>query len=156
MPSTAVDVSADSEGKAMDEPGRWVTKAEAAQELEMSLSTLDRKIRKGEIEVLREGRRVYVRMHGPELMSDEELLERTIANLDESERTSSELERERDEARQAASGSRDAYEEVTEAYRKERAEHGRTRQLALRLGLVAAALFVLLIISIVVSWLPLT
>ena len=140
----------------MDEPGRWVTKAEAAQELEMSLSTLDRKIRKGEIEVLREGRRVYVRMHGPELMSDEELLERTIANLDESERTSSELERERDEARQAASGSRDAYEEVTEAYRKERAEHGRTRQLALRLGLVAAALFVLLIISIVVSWLPLT
>ena len=140
----------------MDEPGRWVTKAEAAQELEMSLSTLDRKIRKGEIEVLREGRRVYVRMHGPELMSDEELLERTIANLDESERTSSELERERDEARQAASGSRDAYEEVTEAYRKERAEHGRTRQLALRLGLVAAALFVLLIISVVVTWLPLT
>ena len=140
----------------MDEPGRWVTKAEAAQELEMSLSTLDRKIRKGEIEVLREGRRVYVRMHGPELMSDEELLERTIANLDESERTASELERERDKARQAASGSRDAYEEVTEAYRKERAEHGRTRQLALRLGLVAAALFVLLIISIVVAWLPLT
>ena len=156
MPSTAVDVSADREVKAMDEPGRWVTKAEAAQELEMSLSTLDRKIRKGEIEVLREGRRVYVRMHGPELMSDEELLERTIANLDESERTSSELERERDEARQAASGSRDAYEEVTEAYRKERAEHGRTRQLALRLGLVAAALFVLLIISVVVTWLPLT
>ena len=140
----------------MDEPGRWVTKAEAAQELEMSLSTLDRKIRKGEIEVLREGRRVYVRMHGPELMSDEELLERTIANLDESERTSSELERERDEARQAASGSRDAYEEVTEAYRKERAEHGRTGQLALRRGLVAAALFVLLIISVVVTWLPLT
>ena len=140
----------------MDEPGRWVTKAEAAQELEMSLSTLDRKIRKGEFEVLREGRRVYVRMHGPELMSDEELLERTIANLDESERTSSELERERDEARQAASGSRDAYEEVTEAYRKERAEHGRTRQLALRLGLVAAALFVLLIVSVVVTWLPLT
>ena len=140
----------------MDEPGRWVTKAEAAQELDMSLSTLDRKIRKGELEVLREGRRVYVRMHGPELMSDEELLERTIANLDESERTASELERERDEARQAASGSRDAYEEVTEAYRKERAEHGMTRQLALRLGLVAAALFVLLIISVVVTWLPLT
>ena len=140
----------------MDEPGRWVTKAEAAQELEMSLSTLDRKIRKREIEVLREGRRVYVRMHGPELMSDEELQERTIANLDESERTASESERERDEARQATSGSRDAYEEVTEAYRKERAEHGRTRQLALRLGLVAAALLVLLIVSVVVSWLPLT
>ena len=40
----------------MDEPIRWVTKAEAAEELEISLSTLDRKIRKGEIEVVREGR----------------------------------------------------------------------------------------------------
>ena len=34
----------------MDEPVRWVTKAEAAEELEVSLSTLDRKIRMGEIE----------------------------------------------------------------------------------------------------------
>ena len=62
----------------MDEPVRWVTKAEAAQELEVSLSTLDRKIRRGEIEVVREGRRVYVRMHGPEYLSDDELLRRTI------------------------------------------------------------------------------
>ena len=48
----------------MDEPVRWVTKAEAAEELEVSLSTLDRKIRKGEVEVRREGRRVYVLMEG--------------------------------------------------------------------------------------------
>ena len=48
----------------MDEPICWVTKAEAAEELEISLSTLDRKIRNGEVEVAREGRRVYVRMHG--------------------------------------------------------------------------------------------
>ena len=41
----------------MDEPVRWVTKAEAAEELEVSLSTLDRKIRNGEVEVRREGRR---------------------------------------------------------------------------------------------------
>ena len=34
------------------------------------------KIRKGEVEVVREGRRVYVRMHGPEYLSDEELLRR--------------------------------------------------------------------------------
>ena len=39
----------------MDEPVRWVTKAEAAEELEVSLSTLDRKIRNGEVEVRREG-----------------------------------------------------------------------------------------------------
>ena len=63
----------------MDEPVRWVTKAEAAEELEISLSTLDRKIRSGEIEVVREGRRVYVRMQGPEYLSDEELLRRSIA-----------------------------------------------------------------------------
>ena len=80
----------------MDEPGRWVTKAEAAQELEMSLSTpWTGRSGRERSRFLREGRRVYVRMHGAELMSDEELLERTIANLDESERTSSELERER-------------------------------------------------------------
>ena len=57
-------MSADGEGKAMDEPVRWVSKAEAAEELEISLSTLDRKIRKGEVEVVREGRRVYVRAAG--------------------------------------------------------------------------------------------
>ena len=44
----------------MDESVRWVTKAEAAEELEVSLSTLDRMIRRGEVEVRREGRRVYV------------------------------------------------------------------------------------------------
>ena len=52
----------------MDEHVRWVTKADAAEELEISLSTLDRKIRNGEVEVRREvrreGRRVFVRMAG--------------------------------------------------------------------------------------------
>ena len=45
----------------MDEQVRWVTKAEAARELEISLSTLDRKIRRGEMEVRMEGRRVVGR-----------------------------------------------------------------------------------------------
>ena len=62
---TRADVSPDSDRKEKLEPGRWVSKAEAARELEISLSTLDRKIRKGEVEVVREDRRVYVRMHGP-------------------------------------------------------------------------------------------
>ena len=57
----------------MDEPVRWVTKAEAAEELEVSLSTLDRMIGRRDVEVRREGRRVFVRMHGPEHLSDEEL-----------------------------------------------------------------------------------
>ena len=64
----------------MDEPVRWVTKAEAAEELDISFSTLDRKIRSGEVEVVREGRRVYVRMQGPEYLSDEELLRRSAAS----------------------------------------------------------------------------
>ena len=80
----------------MDEPVRWVTKGEAAQELAVSLSTLDWMIGKGEVEVAREGRRVYVRMLGPEEPSDGELLRRAFVREDEMERTVRELERERD------------------------------------------------------------
>ncbi len=128
----------------MDEPVRWVTKAEAAEELEISLSTLDRMIGSGEVEAVREGRRVYVRMQGPEYLSDAELLRRAIAREDELERTvrelewstselqrgASELERERDEAKDVASANREAYAEMEEAYRKERVAHGGTRRLA--------------------------
>ena len=151
----------------MDEPVRWVSKAEAAQELEVSLSTLDRRIRKGEFEVRWEGRRVFVRMHGPEYLSDDELLRRAIIREEELKRTvreleqsaselqhgASELERERDEAKESASASRDAYEEMEETYRKERAAHGRTRELASRLKVAVAGLVVLLVISILVAWL---
>ena len=147
----------------MDEPVRWVTKAEAAQEMEVSLSTLDRMIRKGEVEVAREGRRVYVRMLGPEDPSDEELLRRAIVREDELERTvrelvrnASELERERDEARDAVSAGRQAYAELEEAYRKETAAHKETKNLLNMLRVTAAVLFVLLVISVLVAWLLLT
>ena len=63
------------------------------REMEVSLSTLDRMISKGEVEVVREGRRVYVRMHGPEYPDDEELLRRAIMREDELERTVREVER---------------------------------------------------------------
>ena len=92
----------------MAEQVRWVTKAEAARDLDMSLSTLDRQIRRGEIEVRRGGRRVYVRMEGPEYVSDDELLSRALVREDNLRRTvweldgrASELERERDEARES-------------------------------------------------------
>ena len=134
----------------MAERVHWVTKAEAMRELEVSISTLDRMIRRGEIEVRREGRRVFVRMEGPEYVSDDELLRRALGREDklqwtvwELDRRASELERERDEARDAASASRQAYEEMEEAYRKERAAHGRTRRLAIRLGLAVVALLVI-------------
>ena len=146
----------------MDEQVRWVTKAEAARELETSLSTLDRKIRRGEIEVRREGHRVYVQVEGPEYVRDDELLRRSLVREEKLQRTvweldgrASELERERDEARDAESASGRAYEEIEEVYRRERAAHGRTRRLAFRLGLVAAALLVLLVGSVLVSWLVL-
>ena len=87
----------------MDEGVRWVTKAEAAEELEISLSTLDRMIRKGEVEVVREGRRVYVRMQGPEYLSDEELLRRAVARERELERTVRELEQRVSELKLSAS-----------------------------------------------------
>ena len=134
----------------MNEQVRWVTKAEAAREMEISLSTLDRKIRRGEIEVRREGRRVYVRLEGPEYVSDDELLRRSLAREDKLQRSlweldgrASELERERDEAREAASSSRQAYEEMEEAYRKEWAAHRRTSRWAFRLGLAVVALLVI-------------
>ena len=165
-PMTRGDVSADREGKPMDEPVRWVTKAEAAEELEISLSTLDRKIRKGEVEVAREGSRVYVRMHGPEYLSDEEMLRRAIAREDELERTvrelertaselklrASELERQRDEARESASASRRPYEELEKAYRKETAAHKETNEVVITLRVTAVVLLVLLIASVLVWW----
>ena len=162
-PHTTAGVSDDVESGAMDETVRWVTKAEAAEELEISLSTLDRKIRRGEIEVVREGRRVRVRMHGPEYLNDEEVLRRAIARDNELERTvrelernafeselrASELERERDEARESASAIRERHEKLQQTYRKEREEHDSTKSWVFLLGLLAAAL---LVVAVVVSW----
>ena len=141
----------------MAEGVRWVSKAEAAREMEVSISTLDRMIRRGEVEVRMEGRRVYVRLEGPEYVSDEELLRRSLVREDKLQRTVWELdgrasEMERDEAMEAASASHQAHEELEEAYREEQAAHGRARRLAIRLGLVAAAL---LVICGLVTWLRL-
>ena len=150
----------------MDEPVRWVTKAEAAEELEISLSSLDRKIRKGEVEVVREGRRVYVRMQGPEYLSDAELLRRAIAREDEFQRTvrqleqnvselklrAFELERELDEARESASASRRPYQKLERAYQKEVAAHKETNDLFIAVRVTAFVLLVLLVASVLVWW----
>ncbi len=146
----------------MDEPVRWVTKAEAAEELEISLSTLDRKIRTGEVEVRREGRRVYVRMKGEYITAEELLrramvredeLERTVRelerNLSASERRSSELERERDEAKEAASAGRLAHHELERAHGKEVAEHKET---AVVLNIVRVIALVLLVVVGLLTW----
>ena len=143
----------------MAEGVRWVSKAEAARELEVSISTLDRMSRRGEIEVRREGRRVYVRMHGPEYVSDEELLRRAIAREDKLQRTvweldgrASEMERERDEAREAASASRRPYQELERAYQKEVAAHKETNELFIAVRVAVFVLLALLIASVLLWW----
>ena len=150
----------------MEEPVRWVSKVEAAEELEISLSTLDRMIRRGEVEVRREGRRVYVRMQGPEYVTDEELLERTTIRLEESERTvreleqsvsewkirASELERERDEARESAATANRPYHELEREYRKEVAAHKETKELLFAARVTAVVLLVLLVGSVLLWW----
>ena len=65
------------------------------------------------------------------------------------------MERERDEAREAASAGRRPHQELEEAYRKERAAHGRTRRWAVRLGVTAFVLLALLIASVLLWWLVL-
>ena len=153
----------------MEESVRWVTKAEAAEELEVSLSTLDRMIRRGEVEVAREGRRVYVRMHGPEYLGDEELLRRSVAREEELRRTvreleqcvsdwqlrASELERERHEARESAATAHRPYQELEEEYRKELAEHRETNKALIETRVTAVVLLVLLMGLILLWWLVL-
>ncbi len=143
----------------MNEHTRWVTKAEAVREMEVSVSTLDRMIRRGEIEVRREGRRVYVRMEGPERVNDDELLRRALVREDELrrrlwelDRRASKLERERDEAGDAATASRQAYAEMEEAYQKERAVHERTKERLIAARVTAFVLLALLIGSVLVWW----
>ena len=150
----------------MEEPVRWVTKAEAAEELEVSPSTLDRMIRRGEVEVRREGRRVYVRMHGPEYLSDEELLIRAAAREDELQRTvreleqsvsewqlrASELERERDEARESAATANRPYHELEMEYRKEVAEHKETKERFIAARVSAFVLLALLVACVLLWW----
>ena len=149
----------------MDEHVRWVTKADAAEELEVSLSTLDRKIRQGEVEVRREGRRVFVRMAG-QYITDEDLLRRAIVREDELQRTvreleqsvselklrASELERERDEAREAAATARGPYVKLEMAHRQEVSDHKVTKGVLNVVHAIALVLLVLLIGSVLLWW----
>ncbi len=150
----------------MDEHVRWVTKADAAEELEVSLSTLDRKIRQGEVEVRREGRRVYVRMQGPEYLSDEELLRRAVARERELQRTvreleqsvselnlrASELERERDEARESAATARGPYVKLELEHRQEVSDHKATKYVLNVISVIAFVLLALLVGSVLLWW----
>ncbi len=133
---------------------KLMTKAEACREMAVSLSTLDRRIASGEIEVRREPRgrrhRVYVMLdddlteNGVNARSQGTLLDVTqerIRGLDEQVallQSQLALEQERNVG-------------LEEAHRKERGERDRMRRVAFILGLVSAGLFGLLVVSVLVA-----
>ena len=137
----------------------WVDKGEAARELEVSLSTLDRMIRKGEVEVGREGRRVYVKLPGPRYPSDRELLIRARTRVERLERTvgdlteeADRLEQERDRARSETDTAIDEYRKLEEVLLREQDGHQRARRWVARLGVAVAVLVVLLALTILAAW----
>ena len=73
--------------------GRWVRKDQATEEMGISLSTLDRMIRTGKVRAVRQERSVYVLVHGPEPLSDQDLLDTARKELVESKRAVSKLKR---------------------------------------------------------------
>ena len=138
----------------------WVDKGEAARELEVSLSTLDRMIRKGEVEVGREGRRVYVKLPGPRYPSDRELLRQSRARVEELRRKVEELaeeadqlEQERDQARGETEAAMGECGRLEAELVREQSAHQRTKRWVARLGIAVVALVVLLAVSGVVAWL---
>ena len=115
---------------------RLLTKAEACRELAVSLSTLDRRIASGEIEVRREprGRRhlVYVMLDEPPENGANAKSQGTL--LDVAQERNVGLE---------------------EVCRQERGERDRMRRVAFILGLVATGLLGLLAVGSLVAWLVL-
>ena len=137
----------------------WVDKGEAARELEVSLSTLDRMIRRGEVEVAKEGRRVYVKLPGPRYPSDRELLRQCRARVEQLERTAEELsdeadrlEQERDRARTETETALEEYRRLEEVLIEEQNAHQRTGRWARMFGLTALGLLALLAIVILLAW----
>ena len=143
----------------MESLGRWVSKAEAMREMDISLSTLDRRIRDGEVEAAQQERGVYVLVHGAERPSDRDLLDTAREELAESERAASEL---RGTVEQLGSDLRDARfrashaeyradnlererSDLRTACREESAARRRMKRAVIALSLIACSLLVLLI-----------
>ncbi len=137
----------------------WVDKGEAAREMEVSLSTLDRMIRKGEVAVERRGRRVYVKLPGPRYPSDRELLRQARVRVERLERTVAELAEEADRLEEARDRARSATETALEEYRRleevlvgEQNAHEKTRRWTSIFGFTVLGLLALLAIVILVAW----
>ena len=133
---------------------RLLTKAEACRELAVSLSTLDRRIASGEIEVKREQqgrrRRVYVMLDDdpPENEEDcqpQDAARERIRGLEEQVEL---LKTQLDQEQERNAG-------LEEVCRKERAGRDRMRRVAYILGLAVAGLLSVLVAGVLAAWLPL-
>ena len=145
--------------EAVEDGVHWVDKGEAAREMEVSLSTLDRMIRKGEVAVERKGRRVYVKLPGPRYPSDRELLRQARAKVERLERTVGELaeeadrlEQERDRARSETGSALEEYRRLEEVLVGEQDAHEKTRRWARFFGFTALGLLAILISVILAAW----
>ena len=135
---------------------RQLTKAEACRELAVSLSTLDRRIASGDIQVRREPHgsrhRIYV-------MLDDDLPENGASARSQGTLLDVAQERIRGLDEQVALLQAQLAQEqernigLEESYRKERGERDRMRRMAFILSLVAAGL---LVVSVLVAWRLLT
>ncbi|MDE2861186.1 MAG: hypothetical protein OYI31_08310 [Chloroflexota bacterium] len=132
---------------------RQLTKAEACRELAVSLSTLDRRIAAGEIEVRRER---HGRRHRIYVMLDDDPLKNGLAAKSQGTLLDVAQERirglqEQAELLQAQLGlERERNAGLEEACRKERAGRDRMRRVVLVLGLAVAGLFGMLVASVLV------
>ena len=137
---------------------RQMTKAEACRELAVSMSTLDRRIASGDIEVRREQRG---RRHRIYVMLDDDPFKNGLAA--KSQGTLLDVARERirglEEQVELLQGQLTLEQErntgLEEICRKERAGRERMKLVAFILGLVATAVLGMLTASVLAAWGPL-
>ena len=135
---------------------RQLTKAEACRELAVSLSTLDRRIASGDIEVRREQ---HGRRHRVYVMLDDDPQENGVAAksrgtlLDVAQERIRGLDEQVEPLQAQLAQEQERNIGLEESYRKERGERDRMRRVAFILGLVDAGL---LVVSVLVVWRLLT
>ena len=137
---------------------RLLTKAEACREMAVSLSTLDRRIASGEIEVRREQQgqrhRVYVMLDNDPLENGEDT-DPWVAPLDVAQERVRCLEEHAELLQTQLNMERERNAELEEGYRQERAGRERMRRAAYILGLAVASLVGMLVTSVLVlAWHP--
>ena len=134
---------------------RQLTKAEACRELAVSLSTLDRRIASGDIEVRREQ---HGRRHRVYVMPDDDPLENGVAAksrgtlLDEAQERIRGLDEQVALLQAQLAQEQERNVGLEEIYWKERVERDSMRRVALILGLAAAGLIGLPVVSVLVVW----